>query len=121
MLVVSPYKHPPSILRGEIGPHANQSIFSIMIFQESSLTPVDYSNLKPGSVANATMKSFNYRSGFCFATVVADNKSVSAIIGKATDYPIKDVLPLKGLEVEIVFVGTKVVDGITYPRYALSF
>lgn len=92
-----------------------------MIFQDSSLKPVDFSKLQAGQVANATLKSFNYRSGFCFATVVADNESVSAIIGKAEDYPVKDVLPLKGVEVEITFVGTKVVEGKTFPRYSLSF
>lgn len=92
-----------------------------MKFTASTLKPVDFSALKSGDVANATLKSFNYRSGFCFATVVADDQSVSAIIGKAEDYPIKDIIPLKGLEVEITFTGTKVVEGITYPRYSLSF
>lgn len=92
-----------------------------MKFQESSIKPVDFQTLTAGQVANATLKSFNYRSGYCFATVVADNSSVSAIIGKQEDYPLKDLLPLKGIEVEVTFTGTRVVDGVTYPKYSLSF
>lgn len=92
-----------------------------MIFSESKLKAVNFNALTVGSVANATLKSFSYRNGYCFATVVADNESVTAIIGKQEDYPIKDILPLKGIEIEITYNGTKVSNGVTYPRYSLGF
>jgi hypothetical protein len=92
-----------------------------MKFQASEVKQFDFSKLKGGEVANATLTSFNYRSGYCFGTFVADGESVNAIIGSQEQYPIKDVLPLKGIEATIMFVGTKVVDTKTYPRYAISF
>lgn len=92
-----------------------------MKFVDSDLKPVDFKTLTPGQVADATLTSFNYRSGFCFATVVADNESVSAIIGPKEEYPIKDMLALKGLSLKVRFAGTKVVEGVTYPRYSLEF
>ena len=92
-----------------------------MLFKKSELSIVDFKQLEVGSVANATLKSFNYQSGFCFGTLVADNESVRAIIGKQTDCPIPMMLQLKGIEVEVMFTGTTVKDGITYPRYAIQF
>ena len=92
-----------------------------MVFVDSDLTAVDFKTIQPGQVANATLTSFSYRKDYCFATVVADKKSVTAIIGDKKDYPIKDMLALKGIEVKVIFTGTKVVDGVTYPRYSLEF
>lgn len=92
-----------------------------MKFGKSNLTPVDFSKLKEGDVANATLKSFRYRSEYCFATIVADNTSVECIIGKASDYPIASVLALKGIEVEVQYGGTKVSNGVSYPRFYVSF
>ena len=88
---------------------------------DTSLTPVDFSKLKELDVANATLKSFNYQSGFCFGTFEADGKSVRAIMGSKEECPIKDMLSIKGVEVTITFGGTKVSNGDTYPRYWVSF
>ena len=92
-----------------------------MIFQESNIKAVDFSSLKQGNVANATLTSFHYRSGYCFATVTADSESVQCIIGNQSDYPIKDMLAIKGIEVKVTYLGTKASNGVTYPRYALEF
>lgn len=92
-----------------------------MKFGKSNLTPIDSSKLKEGDVANATLKSFRYRGEYCFATIVADNTSVECIIGKASDYPITSVLTLKGIEVEVQYGGTKVSNGVSYPRFYVSF
>jgi hypothetical protein len=92
-----------------------------MRFQANNLQNVDFSTLNVGDVANATLTNFNYQSGFCFGTFVADGQSVRAIIGSKEECPIKDMLPLKGIEVQIQFGGTKVSNGITYPRYYISF
>lgn len=92
-----------------------------MKFTKSSLKTVDFSKLEENTVANATLKSFNYQSGYCFGTFVADGDSVRAIIGPAEQYPIKDMLALKGVEVEITYAGTTVSNGTTYPRYYVAF
>ena len=92
-----------------------------MIFNKSSIKAVDFSSLEINDVANATFASFNYRSGFCFATVTADGESIQCIIGKQEDYPIKDMLAIKGIEVQVTYLGTKASNGVTYPRYALAF
>lgn len=92
-----------------------------MIFSPSALKPVNFDNLQVGDVANATLSSFNFQSGYVFATVVADNESVRVIIGSQSEYKIGDLLPLKGLEVQITYGGTKVSNGVTYPRYYISF
>ena len=92
-----------------------------MVFTKSSLKSVDFKTLTEGDVANATLNSFRYQSGYAFATVVADNQSVSCIIGKQDEYRIKDLIELKGIEVQVTYLGTKVVNGVTYPRYALQF
>ena len=92
-----------------------------MNFTKDHLVPVDYSQLEEGSVANATFRSFNYYKSLCFGTFEADGQTVRAIIGNAEDYPLKDLLPLKGIEVQVRFGGTKVHNGSTYPRYTIEF
>lgn len=92
-----------------------------MNFSAKNTNAVDYSTLKVGDVANATLKSFNYQSGYCFGTFVADNETIRAIIGTKEECPIKDMIDLKGIEVEIEFGGTKVSNGVTFPRYYVSF
>ena len=92
-----------------------------MIFKESDLSAVDFTTLKEGSVANATLKSFSYRSGYCFATIVADKESIQAIVGKQEDLPLPMMLQLKGIEVEVKYLGTKASNGVTYPRYSIEF
>ena len=92
-----------------------------MDFKKTNLTSVDFNKLTEGDVANATLKSFSYRSGYCFGQFVADDETVTAIIGKQEDYKIGDLLPLKGIEVEIEYRGTKVSNGVTYPRYSVQF
>ena len=92
-----------------------------MLFKKSEITAVDFANLQQGDVANATFTSFNYRGDFVIGTFVADKKSVQAIIGTKADYKISDLMPLKGCEVEITFSGTKVANGVTYPRYYIQW
>jgi len=92
-----------------------------MKFVKNSLKSVDYSKLEENTVANATLKSFNYQSGYCFGTFVADGDSVRAIIGPQDLYPIKDMISLKGVEVTIEYAGTTVSNGTTYPRYYVQF
>ena len=92
-----------------------------MNFKKDSLKPVAFDKLTEGMVANATLKSFKYIKDYAFATVVADGKSISCIIGSKSDYKIADLLPLKGMAVEITFGGTRVVDGVTYPKWYLEF
>ena len=93
-----------------------------MNFQaQTSLTAVDFTELTKGDVASATLTSFNYQAGLCFGTFVADGSSVRAVMGSKEECPIKDMFPLKGMEVNIEFGGTKVSKGITYPRYWVSF
>ena len=111
-----------------LNPHSSKALeypsalnLNTMNFTASTLTAVDFTTLQQGSVANATLKSFNYQSGFCFGTFVADGQSVRAIIGSKEDCPIKDMLAIKGLEVEITFGGTKVSNGVTYPKYYVAF
>ena len=116
----NPNSTPPLKVGGAIGLHSNL-ILTVMKFQQSNLVPVDFNQLQQGDVANATFASFNFRSGFVFATLVADGQSVSCIIGKQSDYKIADLLPLKGLEVEITYGGTKVTNGVSYPRYYVAF
>tara|TARA_R110000796_G_scaffold63909_4_gene147835 strand:+ start:416 stop:697 length:282 start_codon:yes stop_codon:yes gene_type:complete len=82
---------------------------------------VEFSKLTKGDVANATLSSFNFQSGYCFGTFVADGTSVRAIMGSKEDCPIKDMIELKGIEVTIEFGGTKVSNGVTYPRYYVSY
>ena len=92
-----------------------------MLFKPSSLKPVDFAKLSIGDVANATISSISYSKDYCFASLVADNETVRCIIGSKADYPLKDALLLKGIEVQITFNGTKVDNGVTYPRYLLAF
>lgn len=92
-----------------------------MNFKKQELQAVDFTKLEQGSVANATLSSFNYQSGYCFGTFVADGSSVRAIIGTKEECPIKDMLDIKGLEVTIEFGGVKVSNGTSYPRYYVSF
>jgi len=126
-MVDNPFEHPQVSFSGK-GSSAikkkcyyNLKILLKMVFVDSDLTAVDFKTIQPGQVATATLTSFSYRKDYCFATVVADKKSVTAIIGAKQDYPIKDMLALKGIEVKVIFTGTKVVDGVTYPRYTLEF
>jgi len=92
-----------------------------MKFADDTLKAVDFSSLKEGQVADATFKGFNYQSGFVFGTFVADGESIRAIIGEKADYKIGDLLPHKGMQVEIKFGGTKVSNGVTYPKYWVEF
>ena len=92
-----------------------------MKFAENKNKVVDYTTLEKGSVANATLRTFRCQSGFWFGTCEADGETVSVIIGASTDYKITDLMPMKGMEVTIVFNGTKVVDGKTFPRYSIEF
>ena len=92
-----------------------------MKFTTKTTTEIDFSSLEEGTVANATLSSFNYQSGYCFGTFVADGTTVRAIIGEQSLYPIKEMLTLKGTEVNIEFAGTKVSNGITYPRFYVSY
>ena len=92
-----------------------------MKFEIKEIKTVDFATLEVGTVANATFKSFNYQSDYCFGTFVADGESVRAIIGTKADCPIKDMLPLKGIQVEVTFAGTKVSNGVSYPSYYISF
>ena len=92
-----------------------------MKFNPSTLKSIDFSKLKEGSVANATLSSFSYRSGYCFGRFVADGVALEAIIGTKEECPIRDMLSLKGIEVSITFAGTKVSNGVTYPKYYVSF
>ena len=92
-----------------------------MNFTKDDRQAVDYTQLQEGSVANATFTSFNYYKGLCFGTFEADGQTVRAIIGDADNYPLKELLPLKGIEVQVRFNGTKVSNGSTYPRYTIEF
>lgn len=92
-----------------------------MEFKNSNLKSVDFRNLIEGQVANATLKSFNFRGDYVFATFVAEDETINTIIGNKSDYKLSDLLPLKGVEVEIIFTGTRTVNGVTYPKYYVNW
>jgi hypothetical protein len=92
-----------------------------MKFSAQTIKPVDFTKLKTGSVASATLTSFNYVKDYVFGTFVSDGKSIRCIIGSKADYKIMDLIPLKGTEVTIEFAGTKVSEGKTYPIYYMGW
>lgn len=92
-----------------------------MLFTKNSLSPVDFATLEVGSVAGATFTSFRYLREWVFGTFTADGHSVSAIIGSREEFPFELLRSLKGEEVQVEFTGTKVSNGITYPRYTINW
>lgn len=94
-----------------------------MQFVKNTVQPLemDWTTVEEGMVANATLSSFNYSKDYCFATLVADGKSIRAIIGTKAECPIKDMMDLKGIEVQITFFGTNVREGKTYPKFTVSY
>ena len=65
------------------------------------------------------MRSFRYRNGFCFATVMVADATQEILIGNASDYPLAAMLQAKqmGASVYGTFKGLHNHNGVEYPRF----
>ena len=68
-----------------------------------------------------TIKGFRYNTDYAFVTVNVAGANTSLIIGKKTEFPIKDLMEIKQCSsIDFECTGTKNINGTDFPKLRVN-
>ena len=69
---------------------------------------------------NFSVKGFTYLKDWAFIVFAADAANYKVIIGSKQQFPMSELMMLKGNSVEVTYRGVKNINGIDYSQFSLD-
>lgn len=82
------------------------------------IDPVVATALVPGQEYNVNTSGFTYIKGFALVQGNLNDKRIGAIIGTSEEFPIRELIQLKGTKLNLVYKGTKDINGTSYEQFS---
>lgn len=73
-----------------------------------------------GKTYTFAAKGFRYNNSFAFLVIEVEGKNESVILGTKSEFPISEMMALKGNSIELTYKGTKNVNGVDYTQLRLE-